>query len=531
MTPVRMDFTHTPTAYAAIMSKAFVIGMRGPVGSGKSSAGCAFIMKGALEQPPDATGVRRTRWAVIRNTAPELKSTTIPTFTSWFPEGVHGRVVYASPIVYHIQVPKTDRNPGVDCEVWFIALDRPQDVRKLLSLELTGAWVNEAREVERVIVTRLTERVGRYPPRHAGPSIAPQILMDTNSMDEDHWWYQAFEVERQDKLVELSDGAQLSIEWAQFVQPPAVLEVAESSEGMCVSVEPGYTGLQFRKAECIHSAGKLWAVNPNAENLPNLRAGYYHQQIANRKLEEIQCYQQNKYVYVADGRPVIPEYVPSLMGGDWPILESIPLTIGIDAGGGTLAPAMVVAQRHRRGTWIAQGEFCGDDMGMERFRDAGMQYLGEQFPNFPISAVWTDPAAEKRDEIYETKVNDYFKAIGWPVRAAPTQDPETRIDAIRRPCGRLIDGKPGLLVAKHRAPRLHKGLSGSWYYRRLQVGGSERHEPKPIKNEFSHPADALGYLLCGGGEARVLREARVDSMGRPALQGTRTAVVTFDPYG
>ncbi len=35
----------------------------------------------------------------------------------------------------------------MDLEVLLVALDRPRDIAKLLSMELTGAWVNEAREV------------------------------------------------------------------------------------------------------------------------------------------------------------------------------------------------------------------------------------------------------------------------------------------------------------------------------------------------------------------------------------------------
>ena len=50
-----------------------------------------------------------------------------------------------------------------DIDVLFLALDREEDVRKLLSLELTGAWINEAREIPKAIVDTLTGRVGRYP--------------------------------------------------------------------------------------------------------------------------------------------------------------------------------------------------------------------------------------------------------------------------------------------------------------------------------------------------------------------------------
>ncbi len=48
-------------------SRAFYRGVRGPVGSGKSTAMCWEIMRRAQEQAADSNGVRRTRFAVIRN--------------------------------------------------------------------------------------------------------------------------------------------------------------------------------------------------------------------------------------------------------------------------------------------------------------------------------------------------------------------------------------------------------------------------------------------------------------------------------
>ncbi len=60
-------------------------------------------------------------------------------------------------MTHHIQV------DDVDMEVLFRALDRPDDAKKVLSLELTGAWVNEAREVPKGIIDALGDRTGRYP--------------------------------------------------------------------------------------------------------------------------------------------------------------------------------------------------------------------------------------------------------------------------------------------------------------------------------------------------------------------------------
>jgi hypothetical protein len=61
-----------PTVERFHASNAFVRGLMGPVGSSKSTACCIEILSRAQEQKA-FNGVRRTRWAVIRNTYPELK--------------------------------------------------------------------------------------------------------------------------------------------------------------------------------------------------------------------------------------------------------------------------------------------------------------------------------------------------------------------------------------------------------------------------------------------------------------------------
>ena len=77
-----------PVAAAFHQANNFVRGLLGPVGSGKSSACCSEIVMRSLAQRPWLDGVRRSRWAVIRNTYPELKSTTIKTWQTWFPQNV-----------------------------------------------------------------------------------------------------------------------------------------------------------------------------------------------------------------------------------------------------------------------------------------------------------------------------------------------------------------------------------------------------------------------------------------------------------
>ena len=162
--------------------ESFFRGIRGPVGSGKSVGCCVELFRRALEQKKNDDGVRKSRWAVIRNTNPQLRTTTIKTWLDWFPESDWGNFKWSVPYTHHIRV------NDLDLEVIFLALDRPEDVKKLLSLELTGIWINEAREIPKSIVDACTMRVGRYPSMREGGASWSGVICDTNAPEEDHWW-------------------------------------------------------------------------------------------------------------------------------------------------------------------------------------------------------------------------------------------------------------------------------------------------------------------------------------------------------
>ena len=195
---LKLDFSTSPTVWKFLKDKSFVRGLMGPVGSGKSYACAAEIMLKAVSQVPSPKdGIKYSRFVVVRNSYPELRTTTIKTWQELFPENVWGPFRWSPPLTHHIKLPSRDNAPGVDCEVIFLALDQPKDVRKLLSMELTGAWVNEARELPKAVIDGLTHRVGRYPTLSDGGAKPWRgIIMDTNPMDDDHWWYRLAEKEK-----------------------------------------------------------------------------------------------------------------------------------------------------------------------------------------------------------------------------------------------------------------------------------------------------------------------------------------------
>jgi len=285
-TGISLDFSKSPEVYKFLTSNAFVRGMMGPVGSGKSYACAAEVFIRAIQQKPSPIdGVRYTRFVIVRNSYPELKTTTIKTWQDLFPENTFGPMLYTPPITHHIRLPARDGAAGLDCEVIFLALDQPKDVRKLLSLELTGAWVNEARELPKAVIDGLTHRVGRYPTKRDGGASWHGIWMDTNPMDDDHWWFRMAEKEKMTG----------PYAWKFYKQPGGVIEVGKDD----LPENP-------EANDCIFSAGKWWQLNKKAENVANLPAGYYQQMLLGKNLDWIRCYAEGKYTYVQEGKSVWP---------------------------------------------------------------------------------------------------------------------------------------------------------------------------------------------------------------------------------
>lgn len=182
MTTIRYE--PAPTLACFLSSNAFVRMVVGPVGSGKSSACVMELALRAARQEPGPDGIRRSRFAVIRNTYGQLRDTTRKTFEQWLPSHIGSWNEQAFTF--------TIRRGNVESEVLFRALDRPEDVKKLLSLELTGAYINEAREVPREVFELLQTRVGRYPSKAQGGPTWFGIWGDTNPWHVGHWGYELF---------------------------------------------------------------------------------------------------------------------------------------------------------------------------------------------------------------------------------------------------------------------------------------------------------------------------------------------------
>jgi len=496
---LKLDFSKSPTVWKFLNDDSFVRGMVGPVGSGKSYACCAEIFKRAIQQKPSKRdGIKYSRFVIVRNSYPMLKTTTLKTWLELFPEHIYGAVRHSPPITHHIKLPSREGAAGIDLEVIFLALDQPKDVRKLLSLEVTGGWINEARELPKSIVDGLTHRVGRYPVKEDGGPTWRGVILDTNPCDDDHWIYRLSEKE----------PPKGRFAWKFFRQPPGVFEAKDVPDEM-----PEAQGYVF-------AASKWWKTNDKAENLNNLPVGYYEQLLGGKNLDWIRCYAEGKFTYVQEGKPVWSEYDDASMVDDCQVLDGEPIQIGLDFG---LTPAAVFAQRTPKGVWNVLHELVTFDMGLERFCTLLKEDINRYFPKHELS-IWGDPAGMQRDQIFENTSFDHLKNVhGLFAKPTATNDFRTRREALAMPMSRLIDNKPGFRVDR-KCVRLRKSLSGGYHFKRVAIGaGQERFRDTPNKNEHSHIGDAAGYCLLGGGEHRRMTKGNRQQL-KPLV-----AKIDFDP--
>lgn len=453
--------------------KSKVRGIRGPIGSGKSVQCVIEIFRRCLEQEAGHDGVRRSRWAVVRNTYPELKSTTIKTWQDWVPDEVC-HIKFDSPITGLMKLNLAD-GTKVEAEILFMALDKPKDVKKLLSLELTGCWVNEAREIIRDIIDGVDSRVGRYPGKAYGAPITwDGIIMDTNPPDEKHWWAEL------EKDTPSAEDDPTGRGWEFYVQPPALIE----------------------------EKGGKYLPNPEAENAKHQQKGfdYWLGMLAGKSKEWINVYVLNQFGLLIDGagvykdsfRPTVHVSSRRLVPTKWGQIY-----LGWDFG---LTPAVIIAQIAPSGQVRILREIVTDRMGFDRFvRQEVVPVLKKEFRaaanNKTIISVG-DPSGVAWDTEERSNfeiIDHYLKPLfGCSTLPADSNKPTIRIDSVRYFLDRELETENGNIPAFIIDPSCDTiigGMKGGYHYKVMtRTGSSVKYQSEPNKNEYSHPHDALQYL-------------------------------------
>lgn len=424
---------HAPTLKRFMDSKSFISAVVGPFGSGKSSA-CLF----KPIKMAKAAGMTKIRGGIVRNTYTQLRDTTLKTVKDWLPPADFGTLLGGEkgPWNYYLNI------GGMEIELMFRALDRPDHVDNLLSLELTYAWLNEFREIPMVIYDAMQGRVKAFPSAKDGGCAWGGIVMDSNPYDEGSPWERLLEGEDKPDNVEL------------FRQPSG--------------------------------------LSADAENRPYWRGGpdYYTNLAKGKDKNFVKVYIEGRNGYIADGEPVTPEYDEQIHRSSRN-LDPIPTARGIrfwDAGHN---PTCILAQIHPiSGRLIVLDTLVGENMGMRQLvRGLVKPLLSARYAKVKSWLDTGDPAAVTRDQSNtETSPAKVIETELGTKYIPGVTDWETRRQAIKD----VLTSMPLLLLSRHERV-LHEALRGGWKYQKTTDGRTVK--DAPVKNIHSHPADAISQGL------------------------------------
>jgi hypothetical protein len=408
----------------------------GPVGSGKTTGLFFKLVRMAQLQAPGPDGIRRTRAVIVRNTAPQLRDTTIVSWNYWFKDGQAG--------TWRATESKfTLRFGDVECEVLFRPLDTPDDVARVLSLEVTFAILDEFVQIPMEIVDALSARLGRFPSMKDGGATNWGMWGSSNPSTEDNHWYEYLHNN-------LPENARY------FLQPSG--------------------------------------FDPGAENLENLPGGrdYYTNQAKGKSPAWIKQFIEAEWGYSIAGTPVVSAFNADLHLSKSPLKYDPmqPIVVGFDPGIG--GSAFIFGQDDLHGRLRVYGELVQTGMGTERLISEKLKpYLRRRFPGCRV-IIAPDPAAANRAQSDEKSVVDVLRKH-FEVRYDTNNRLPARLNAIDHFASRLTDVGPALLIDAKECPILVRALKGGWRFvidqKRDIIKGAE-----PEKNAYSHPGDAFGYL-------------------------------------
>lgn len=480
--------------------------VRGPIGNGKSVLMCMYIVhKSQQQEVIEVTEkgktfkVRWSKWLIVRHTFKSLEETTIATWDQWF--GDKTRWV-SNPFEGRYE----DYGPdGILTRIDFICLasESKNILNDLQSLELSGAWINEAVQCPYNVVARVFSRLKRFNPNPASGIMLKtfHVIMDTNSPNELNWW-------RTKEEVECPDG------WLFFVCPPAVLQ------------EKNLVGKIVYVPNDVENAARH--NRRPAENVKEIDGGYHRgmsywtDMLSVLDEDDIRMLLMNQFGLNVSGMGVFSEVWNAarmrISAEETKIYKGLRVVCGLDLG---RTPGAVFGQVETYGRLVMQHEATTWNQrlnnkrgGLERmdvmqFFDTKMLPLLAEvygYPNCNLT-IFADPAGKNYSEAYSVSAIERLQnerglnvipcdkvqsSVTGETDITHGNSSEIRISVMKNAL------RTGQLVISENCRMLCEGMAGKYCYETIKSsaanGGTLQCKDTPCKNEWSHINDGGQYL-------------------------------------
>jgi hypothetical protein len=459
-----LRYTAPPTVSRFMLDDHKVRLLLGPYGSGKTTGCIMELAKRMLEEHPDATGVRRTRFVIVRNTAQQLRQTILEDIRKWLLPVMQYKVT-DSTVVFDFIHPTQGK---IHSEWMLIPLDKPEDQQRLLSLNITGGWVSEYREIPIAVVEALLGRVGRFRPLGVAKNAWYGIIGESNPPDEDSEWYIKMEVDCPNN-------------WAVFKQPGG--------------------------------------MDPQAENRENLPDGYYESLIESNTEDWVDVHVHAHYGKSLAGQAVFrTSFKPDVhvtYSGLTPNSMK-PIMIAQDFG---RTPAALFCQVDAIGRLLILREAVSNGMGIEQFAASLLRPLLLQHYTSAKTFVIGDPAGRQKSQVGEESPFEALRRLGFRSYPAPTNDLDPRIRAAEQ----VMLRRDGLLIDGTNCPLLVQALKSYYRYKRSKQTGELDDKPEKT-HPWSDLGDCFQYAALGA-TGDYTAQVIADTTPRP--RGPRPSVASW----
>lgn len=454
---VQIDYEAHNSARAFHACDAEVKALCGPMGSGKSTVAIMEWLQLCLDSRIPLRGI------VMRESYRQLADSTRKTYDEWL--GAASEYVKQDE-VSRLTIPNR-WGEVLTHELFYRHARREEDASNFLSTEFAFIWLEEPvpafqMDGKGVIGAGLPEgvfkvAVGRL--RQKGAARV-HILLTFNPPSKFHWTYKQFFARTQEQLAEM---------------------------GMAL----------FRQ--------------PALENEKNLRKGYYSQLRNVMDPEMARRFVDGEVVTLYPGRPVFPGFRENVhFREELQPVPALPFVVMIDFG---LTPCCLFAQVTHRGQLRVYKELQLFDAGADDLGAEVAAVMGSEFAGWKIGRAWGDPAGRQRSQADKTTPFEILRKHKIPVQESE-QAWNVRWEAVHQRSQRMVDGEPAVIIDSNRCPILMEGLLGA--YRYPKSGDNAEYSSQPLKNKFSHLADAFQYGCAG--EFSVVtgdRLERPDDAGLP----------------